>query len=110
MGPRADTSLEGLAKLKPAFKPGGTTHAGNSSQVTDGAALVLLARRSEAAKLGLPIIGRIRSFAVVGVEPSLMGIGPAFAIPAALDKAGLSINDIDVFEINEAFASQATIS
>merc|ERR1712151_59937 len=89
-GPRADTTTESLGKLKPAFKPGGTTTAGNSSQVTDGAAVVLLARRSEAAKLGLPIIGRIRSFAVVGVEPKLMGIGPAFAIPAALQKANLS--------------------
>merc|ERR1712019_92425 len=99
-----------MGKLKAAFKQGGSTHAGNSSQLTDGAAMVLLARRSEAAKLGLPVIGRLRSFAVVGVEPTLMGIGPAFAIPAALEKANLSIGDIDIFEINEAFASQATMS
>merc|ERR1712048_1359565 len=109
-GPRADTTAESLGKLKPAFKPGGSTTAGNSSQLTDGAAMVLLARRSAAKQLGLPILARLRSFAVVGVEPTLMGIGPAFAIPAALEKANLSIGDIDIFEINEAFASQATMS
>jgi acetyl-CoA acyltransferase 1 len=109
-GPREGTTMEGLMKLNPAFKPGGSTTAGNSSQVSDGAAMVLLARRSEAKKLGLPILARMRSFAVVGVDPSLMGIGPAFAIPAALDKAGLTINDIDIFEVNEAFASQAVMS
>jgi acetyl-CoA acyltransferase 1 len=109
-GPRAGTSVEGLSKLKAAFKPGGSTTAGNSSQVSDGAALVLLARRSEATKLGLPILARMRSFAVVGVDPSLMGIGPAYAIPAALEKASLKVEDIDVYEINEAFASQATMT
>jgi len=107
-GPRAGTTLASLSKLKPAFKAGGTTTAGNSSQVSDGAALVLLARRSSARELGLPILARIRSFAVVGVDPKLMGVGPAFAIPVALQKAGLAVKDIDVFEINEAFASQAT--
>jgi acetyl-CoA acyltransferase 1 len=109
-GPRAGTTLEGLGKLKPAFKPTGSTTAGNASQVSDGAALVLLARRSEAKKLGLPILARMRSFAVVGVDPNLMGIGPAFAIPAALEKASLNVGDIDIYEINEAFASQATMS
>nr|QJU71815.1 3-ketoacyl thiolase [Gambierdiscus polynesiensis] len=109
-GPREGTTLEGLSKLKPAFKPGGSTTAGNSSQVSDGAAMVLLARRGAAKKLGLPILARMRSYAVVGVDPKLMGIGPAFAIPSALEKAGLTINDIDIFEINEAFASQATMS
>lgn len=109
-GPRDGTTVEGLSKLKAAFKPGGSTTAGNSSQVSDGAALVLLARRSVANKLGLPIVARMRSYAVVGVDPSLMGVGPAFAIPAALEKAGLSIGDIDVFEINEAFASQAVMT
>jgi len=109
-GPRAGTTVEGLSKLKPAFKLDGSTTAGNASQVSDGAAMVLLARRSSAVKLGLPILGRMRSYAVVGVDPSLMGIGPAFAIPAALEKAKLQIGDIDVFEINEAFASQATMS
>jgi len=109
-GPRGDTTLEGLSKLKAAFKPGGSTHAGNASQVSDGAALVLLARRSEAVKRGLPIVGRFRSYAVVGVDPLVMGIGPAYAIPAALEKAGLGIDDIDIFEINEAFASQAVMT
>lgn len=109
-GPRADTTLEGLSKLKAAFKPGGTTSAGNSSQTSDGAALVLLARRSEAKKLGLPIVGRFRSYAVVGVDPLVMGIGPAYSIPAALEKANLKIDDVDIFEINEAFASQAVMT
>lgn len=109
-GPREGTTLEGLSKLKPAFKKGGSTTAGNASQVSDGAALVLLARRSVAKEMGLPILARMRSFAVVGVEPKLMGIGPAYAIPAALEKANLKIDDIDIYEINEAFASQAIMS
>jgi len=109
-GPREGTTLESLNKLKAAFKPGGTTTAGNASQVSDGAALVLLAKRSTAQGLNLPILARFRSYAVVGVDPTLMGIGPAFAIPAALEKAGLGVKDIDIFEINEAFASQATMS
>nr|AND95768.1 3-ketoacyl-CoA thiolase [Prorocentrum minimum] len=109
-GPRAGTTFEGLSSLKPAFKVGGTTTAGNSSQVSDGASLVLLARRSAAKKMGLPIVARMRSFAVVGVDPLVMGIGPAFAIPAALEKAGASVADVDIFEINEAFASQATMT
>lgn len=99
-----------MGKLKGAFKKGGTTTAGNSSQVTDGAAVVILARRSVAKKLGLPIRGRILSFAVAGVPPEIMGIGPAYAIPEALKKTGLTVSDIDVFEVNEAFASQATWS
>ncbi|XP_077978471.1 3-ketoacyl-CoA thiolase B, peroxisomal-like [Glandiceps talaboti] len=105
-GIRASTQ-EGLAKLRPAFKKDGTTTAGNSSQVSDGAAAVLLARRSLAEKLGLPVFGRIMSYAVVGVPPDVMGIGPAYAIPKALEQAGLTVHDIDVYEINEAFASQA---
>eukprot|EP00812_Abedinium_dasypus_P009434 NODE_3124_length_827_cov_232.756477.p2 GENE.NODE_3124_length_827_cov_232.756477~~NODE_3124_length_827_cov_232.756477.p2 ORF type:complete len:196 (+),score=87.62 NODE_3124_length_827_cov_232.756477:3-590(+) len=108
-GPRP-TTKEALAKLKPAFKAGGTTTAGNSSQVTDGAALVLMARRSAARKHGLPILARLRSFSVVGVDPAVMGIGPAVAIPSALKKAGLKVSDIDIFEINEAFASQAAMT
>merc|ERR1712063_239439 len=91
-------------------KPGGSTHAGNASQVSDGAAMVLLARRSEAKKLGLPILGRFRSYAVVGVDPLVMGVGPAYAIPAALEKANLEVSDVDIFEINEAFASQAVMT
>ncbi|KAM9187335.1 3-ketoacyl-CoA thiolase, peroxisomal isoform 2-T2 [Dugong dugon] len=106
-GIRADTTMESLAKLKPAFKEGGCTTAGNSSQVSDGAAAVLLARRSKAEELGLPILGVLRSYAVVGVPPDIMGIGPAYAIPVALQKAGLTVADVDIFEINEAFASQA---
>ncbi|KAJ0408252.1 hypothetical protein P43SY_004410 [Pythium insidiosum] len=106
-GVRAGTTEAGLAKLKPVFKPGGTTTAGNSSQVSDGAAAVLLMRRSTAKHMGLPILGKFKSFAVTGVPPSIMGIGPAAAIPQALKKADLSIDQIDVFEINEAFASQA---
>ncbi len=106
-GVRAETTAEGLAKLKPAFDPKGTTTAGNASQVSDGAAAVLVASRAYAEKNKLPILGTFRSFAVTGVPPDVMGIGPATAIPEAVKKAGLSLNDIDVFEINEAFASQA---
>merc|ERR1712190_549322 len=109
-GPREGTTFESLMKLRPAFKPTGTTTAGNSSQVSDGASLVLLARRSTAKKLGLPVLARMRSFACVGVDPLVMGIGPAYAIPAALEKANLSVGDVDIFEINEAFASQAMMS
>jgi len=105
-----ETTLESLKKLRPAFRENGTTTAGNSSQVSDGAAAVLLARRSVAKKLGLQILATFRSFSVVGVPPSVMGIGPAFAIPEALKKANIKVNDVDVFEINEAFASQATYS
>jgi acetyl-CoA acyltransferase 1 len=107
-GIRKETTFEGLQKLKPAFKKDGTTTAGNSSQVTDGAAAVLLARRSTAEKLGLPILGRFIQYAVVGVPPEVMGIGPAVAIPEVLKKAGLELKDIDIIELNEAFASQAT--
>ncbi|NWW61527.1 THIKB thiolase, partial [Ifrita kowaldi] len=106
-GIRPSTTLEGLAKLKPAFKEDGSTTAGNASQVSDGAAAVLLAKRSRAAQLRLPVLGVLRSFAVVGVPPDVMGIGPAYAIPVAVEKAGLTLNDIDIYEINEAFASQA---
>ena len=104
-GVRANTTLEGLGKLKPAFKKGGVTTAGNSSQVTDGASVCLLARRSHAKKLGLPIKGRILGFKAVGVPLELMGIGPAVAIPAVLKQVGLTVNDIDSYEVNEAFAA-----
>lgn len=109
-GMREGTTADKLAKLKPAFKKGGSTTAGNSSQVMDGAAAVLLARRSVAERLGLPIKGRVLSYAVAGVPPDVMGIGPAYAIPAALKKAGLTKDCIDVYEINEAFASQCLYS
>ncbi len=106
-GIRVQTTMESLGKLKASFKQGGTTTAGNSSQVTDGAAGVLLARRSVAKSLGLPIVGRIVGYAVAGVPPEIMGIGPAFAIPKVLENTGMKIEDIDIFEVNEAFASQA---
>ncbi|XP_037621739.1 3-ketoacyl-CoA thiolase, peroxisomal [Sebastes umbrosus] len=106
-GIRPGTTLAGLSKLRPAFKPDGSTTAGNASQVSDGAAAVLIGRRSAVEALGLPVMGVLRASAVVGVPPDVMGIGPAFAIPAALEQAGLTVADIDVFEINEAFASQA---
>lgn len=109
-GVRPQTTLQTLAKLKPAFKKGGSTTAGNASQVTDGAAVVLLARRSYAEKMGLPIKGRFLSFAAAGVPPEIMGIGPVAAIPKALEQTGMSVKDIDVWEVNEAFGSQATYS
>lgn len=105
-GIRPNTNMVDLAKLKPSFKKDGTSTAGNSSQVSDGAGAVLLMKRSLAMKKRLPILGVFRSFSVVGVDPAVMGIGPAFAIPAAVQSAGLNLNDIDLFEINEAFASQ----
>jgi acetyl-CoA C-acetyltransferase len=105
---RADTTLEGLAKLKPAFKPdGGTVTAGNSSGLNDGAAMLAVTTEDYAKEHGLPILARILSYATVGVEPELMGIGPASAVPAALNRAGLSLSDIDLFELNEAFAAQS---
>ncbi|KAJ9176548.1 hypothetical protein P3X46_011851 [Hevea brasiliensis] len=105
-GIRPNTNMADLAKLKPAFKKDGSTTAGNASQVSDGAGAVLLTKRSVAVQKGLPILGVFRSFAAIGVDPAVMGIGPAFAIPAAVKAAGLEIDDIDLFEINEAFASQ----
>ncbi|CAN1269781.1 3-ketoacyl CoA thiolase 1, peroxisomal [Linum perenne] len=105
-GIRPNTNLADLAKLKPAFKKDGTTTAGTASQVSDGAGAVLLMKRSLAIQKGLPILGVFRSFAAVGVDPAVMGIGPAVAIPAAVKAAGLELQDVDLFEINEAFASQ----
>ncbi|CAG8455439.1 10099_t:CDS:2 [Paraglomus occultum] len=106
-GIRKDTSLEGLAKLKPAFAADGTTTAGSSSQVSDGAAAVLLMKRKTAEKLKLPVLGKFVRGVCVGVPPRVMGIGPAYAIPKLLEQTGLKIDDIDIYEINEAFASQA---
>lgn len=105
-GIRDGVTAESLSKLKPAFKKDGTTHAGNASQISDGAAAVLLARRSAANRLGLPIVGKFVAATTVGVPPRVMGIGPAFAIPKVLKQTGLTADDIDFFEINEAFASQ----
>ncbi|PNW70527.1 hypothetical protein CHLRE_17g723650v5 [Chlamydomonas reinhardtii] len=109
-GIRGSTTMETLGALKAVFKKNGTTTAGNSSQVTDGAAVALMMTRAEATRRGLPILGVFRAFAAVGVDPAIMGVGPAVAIPAAVARAGLSLDDIDVFEINEAFASQAFYS
>ncbi|XP_010556945.1 PREDICTED: LOW QUALITY PROTEIN: 3-ketoacyl-CoA thiolase 2, peroxisomal-like [Tarenaya hassleriana] len=106
-GIRPSTTLLDLAKLKPVFKKDGTTTAGNSSQISDGAGAVLLMKRSVAMQKGLPILGVFRTFAAVGVDPAIMGVGPAVAIPGAVKQAaGLELDDIDLFEINEAFASQ----
>ncbi|KAL7551390.1 hypothetical protein ACHAWF_018154 [Thalassiosira exigua] len=110
-GIRPSTTAAKLAKLKPVFdKKNGSTTAGNSSQLTDGAAAVLLMSREEAMRRKLPIMAVWKSFAVEGVPPEIMGVGPVFAIPSALGKASLSLDDIDVYEINEAFASQAHYS
>lgn len=100
------TTTEALAKLKPAFGADGKSTAGNSSQVSDGAAAVMMMKRSKARELGLKPLGTMISFDVVGVDPRVMGIGPAVAIPRALKKAGLTKDQIDLWEINEAFASQ----
>jgi acetyl-CoA acyltransferase len=106
-GPRADTSMEALSKLKPAFKEGGMVTAGNSSQMSDGAGAVMVMSAERAASLGLTPLVRFVSFAVGGVPPELMGIGPTVAIPKALKLAGLTLNDIDLMELNEAFAAQS---
>jgi len=105
-GPRADTTMEALAKLKPAFKEGGTVTAGNASQMSDGAAVVMVMSAERAAQLGLTPLARFVTFAVGGVPPEIMGIGPIVAIPKALKQAGLTLNDIDLIELNEAFAAQ----
>lgn len=106
-GIRPDATAASLSKLKPVFKAGGSTTAGNASQMTDGAAAVLVMRRSTALKLQLPVLAILKAYCVVGVPPAIMGVGPAFAIPVALSEAALRVDDVDVFEINEAFASQA---
>ncbi len=104
--PKPDTTLEGLAKLRPAFKEGGKVTAGNASGMNDACSGVLLVEEEKAKELGLPILARVISTATTGVEPEVMGIGPITAVQKALKKADLTIDDIDLFEINEAFASQ----
>lgn len=106
-GPRAGTTLEVLAGLKPAFKMGGQVTAGNSSQTSDGAAFVVVMSERLMKSLGIDPIARMMSYAVAGVDPRIMGIGPKVAVPKALAQAGLSLNDIDLIELNEAFAAQA---
>ena len=105
-GPRPDTSLEKLAKLKPAFREGGTVTAGNSSTLNDGAACLVIGSERGAEQLGAKPLARIVAFGVAGVDPAVMGMGPAEAIPRALAAADLDLDDVDLIEINEAFASQ----
>jgi acetyl-CoA acyltransferase len=106
-GPRKDSSLEGLAKLKPVFRAGGSVTAGNSSQMSDGAGALLLASEHAVKAYGLTPLARFVGFAVAGVPPEIMGIGPIAAIPKALEQAGLSKNQLDWIELNEAFAAQS---
>jgi acetyl-CoA acyltransferase len=106
-GPRSDTSLEALAKLKPAFAAGGIVTAGNASQMSDGAAATIVMSAEKAKELGLKPVARFVAFAVAGVPPEIMGIGPVEAVPRALKQAGLRLSDIDLVELNEAFACQA---
>jgi 3-oxoadipyl-CoA thiolase len=105
--PRPDTSVEALAKLRPAFRPGGSVTAGNSSGINDGASALVLVEADQLRALGLRPMARIVSTAVAGVDPSVMGLGPVPAVRKALDRAGLRVGDIDLVELNEAFASQA---
>lgn len=106
-GPRKDTSYEAISKLKPVFSRTGSVTAGNSSQMSDGAGMAFLANESMLHRYDLKPLARLRSFAVAGVPPEVMGIGPVYAIPLALKKAGLTLNEIDWIELNEAFAAQA---
>jgi acetyl-CoA acyltransferase len=106
-GPRADTNIAALGKLKPVFAADGSVTAGNSSQMSDGAAFVLIMSEEMVKELGVTPIARLVNFASAGVEPRIMGIGPVKAIPKVLKQAGLTLNDIDLIELNEAFASQA---
>jgi len=106
-GPRAGTNLEAVGRLKPVFAAGGSVTAGNSSQTSDGAAFVLVMSEKMVKELNLEPIARLVSYKVVGVPPRIMGIGPVDAIPAAIKAAGLNVKDIDLFELNEAFASQS---
>jgi acetyl-CoA acyltransferase len=104
--PRTDTTIEGLAKLRPAFKVNGTVTAGNASPYSDGAAAVLLMTAERARELGLKPLARFITFAVAGVDPDVMGVGPIKAVPKALKRAGLKLDDVNLIEFNEAFAAQ----
>lgn len=106
-GPRADTTLEALAKLKPAFAQNGSVTAGNSSQMSDGAAFVLVMSEDMVKELNITPIARLKSYALAGVDPTIMGIGPIEAVPKALKKIGMKLDEIDLIELNEAFASQS---
>lgn len=104
---RPDTTVEGLAKLRPAFRVGGSVTAGNSSPMSDGAAATVVMERDQAESLGLPILGIFRGFQVAGVAPDVMGIGPVAAVPKLLDRTGVRLEDVGLIELNEAFAAQA---
>ncbi|MCD4748263.1 MAG: thiolase family protein [Thermoanaerobaculales bacterium] len=106
-GPRGDSTVEGLARLRPVFDPKGTVTAGNASQINDGAAAVVVMAEEVAKERGLKPIAYVRQWAVAGVDPDIMGIGPIAAVPKVLAKAGLTLDDIELVEINEAFASQS---
>jgi acetyl-CoA acyltransferase len=106
-GPRADTSIEKLAKLKPVFAADGCITAGNSSQTSDGAAFVLVVSEKKMKELGAEPIARLVSYGIAGVPPRIMGIGPIYAIPKALEQAGMTLDQIQLIELNEAFASQS---
>jgi acetyl-CoA acyltransferase len=106
-GVRKDSTLEALAKLRTPFKMNGTVTAGNASQMNDGAAAVILMSREKVDELGIKPMARFISFSVAGVRPEIMGIGPVAAVPKALERANLSLDDIDLIELNEAFASQS---
>lgn len=105
--PRENASMEGMAKLRPAFKKDGTVTAGNASGINDGAAAIIMMSSEKAAQLGLPVLATIKSYASAGLDPTIMGCGPIYASRKALDKAGLSVSDLDLVEANEAFAAQA---
>jgi acetyl-CoA acetyltransferase family protein len=105
--PRADSSIDGLTRLKPAFRPGGSVTAGNSSGINDGAGACVLVEAGTARELGLKPLARVISTAVAGVDPAVMGVGPIPATRKALERAGLDVEDLDLIELNEAFASQS---
>jgi acetyl-CoA acetyltransferase family protein len=107
--PRADTSAEALARLKPAFRDGGSVTAGNSSGINDGASAVLVIEAEQARTLGLHPLARVVATAVAGVDPAVMGIGPVPAVKKALARAGIGVDDLDLVELNEAFASQSLV-
>ena len=106
-GPRKDTNLEALSKLRPVFKNGGTVTAGNSSQTSDGAAFVMMMSEDMVRELGVKPLARLITYKVIGLSPRIMGVGPLYAIPDALKVAGLKLNDLEQIELNEAFASQS---
>jgi acetyl-CoA acyltransferase len=108
-GIRPDTTLEGLAKLRPAFKPNGIVTAGNSSQTSDGAAMVMVMSKERAKDLGLKPMATFRGYQVAGCEPEVMGLGPMYAIPKLMERTGVKLDEVDLIELNEAFASQALV-